>query len=202
MNLSRLVPLASHWEHPRHCRRETIAALSAQPQLISPSVLSTYKVDSTPVNSTSTNVKLSLRANLVMTMGAVAIGNVPSSPLENKVFKPFFQPANCGKISAISLQSCECFCVIRIIAYKPPTTTTRQNRGNISAILLQPWECFRKSRCAYTTTQPGKIVGIFPRFRCSRGNVSVSCVVLTQPHYQANLWECFYGNHKGCTLPG
>jgi len=116
---------------------------------------------------------------------------VPSSPLENKVFKPFFQPANCGKISAISLQSYECFCVICIIAYKPPTTTTRQNRGNISTISLQLWECFHKSCCAYTTTQPGKIVGIFLRFHCSHGNVSASCIVLTQPYYQANLWEYF-----------
>jgi len=142
----------------------------------------------------------------------------------------------------ISLQLCECFCVICIIAYKPPTTTTRQNRGNISAISLQLWECFHESCCAYTTTQPGKIVGIFPRFHCSHGNVSTSHVVLTQPHNQAKSWEyfhdfiavvgmflqvvlclynhttrqtcgnisaislqpweCFYGNHKGCALPG
>ena len=77
---------------------------------------------------------------------------VLSSPLENKVFKPFFQLANHGKISMILLQLCECFCVIHIIAYKPPTTTTRQNHGNISIISLQPWECFHKLHWAYTTT--------------------------------------------------
>jgi len=74
---------------------------------------------------------------------------------------------------------------------KPPTTTTRQNCGNISMISLQPWECFHKSCCAYTTILPGKLVGIFLRFRCSRGNVSASCVVLTQPYNQAQSWECF-----------
>jgi len=145
-----------------------------------------------------------------------------SSPLENKVFKPFFQPANCGKFSVISLQSCECFCVICIIHCLQTTNhhnqaelweyfrdfvaamgmfpqvtlclhnhTTRQNRGNISMISLQLWECFHESHCAYTTTLPGKLVGIFLRFRCSCGNVSASCVVLTQPHNQAQLWECF-----------
>jgi len=130
-------------------------------------------------------------------MGLTAIGGhtlvvlVLSSPLENKVFKLFFQPANHGKISAISLQLCECFCVICIIAYKSPTTTTRQNCGNISAISLQLWECFRKSCCTYTTTLPGKLVGIFLQFRCSCGNVSASRVALTQLHYQANLWEYF-----------
>jgi len=108
-------------------------------------------------------------------------GAIPSSPLENEVFKPFFQPANHGKISAISLQLCESFCVIHIIAYKPPTTTTRQNRGNISAISLQLWECFCESHCAYTTTQPGQIVGIFPRFRCSCENISAIRAMLTQP---------------------
>ena len=39
--------------------------------------------------------------------------------------------------------------------------TTRQTCGNISAISLQPWECFCQLCCAYTTTQPGTVVGMF-----------------------------------------
>ena len=120
---------------------------------------------------------------------------VPSSPLENEVFKLFFQPANHGKISAISLQSCECFCVICIIAYKPPTTTTRQNHGNISVISLQSWECFCKSRCAYTTTQPGKIVGIFPQFCCSCGNM-FPCVALCMHNKIMGIFPRFCCSHE------
>ena len=61
----------------------------------------------------------------------------PSSPLENKVFKPFFQ--------------------------QPATTTT------------------------------GKIVGIFPRFRCSCVNISVWFALLTndQPPRPGKSWEYF-----------
>jgi len=39
--------------------------------------------------------------------------------------------------------------------------TTRQTHGNISTISLQLWECFRKLCCAYTTTQPGAVMGMF-----------------------------------------
>ena len=74
--------------------------------------------------------------------------------------------------------------------------TTRQNHGNISAISLQLWECFHKLHCTYTTTLPGKLMGIFPQFHCSCGNVSASCVVLTQPHNQAQSWECFSTSHN------
>jgi len=63
---------------------------------------------------------------------------VPSSPspIENKVFKPIFQQPE--KLWEYFLQSCEYFCVIRIVLQ-----TTNKAKS---------WECFRELRCAYTTT--------------------------------------------------
>jgi len=154
---------------------------------------------------------------------------VPSSPLENEVFKLIFQqPAqtvgifpwfhcsrvnisvwfalltnhqptrqNRGNVSTISLQLWECFCILQVASFAYTTTTTRQNCGNVSAISLQLWECFCKLRCLLTQPpQPGKIVGMFPRFRCSHGNVSASCVICLHNHHnQAKLWEYFCASH-------
>ena len=72
---------------------------------------------------------------------------VPSSPLENKVFKPFFR--------------------------QPATTTTGKIVGifprfHCSHVNISVWFALLTND---HPPRPGKIVGIIPRFHCSRGNV-------------------------------